>query len=490
MRRALIIAWLVAGCGFTPQDSFTGTRVGDGIAPWQDLGPVQICFGNEFIGPPATDAGGLCADRNTTQEPCISDDDCRSRESCVCGRCTVQYCTTNSDCGAGRVCSFAEKRCDRTCARDDDCPLSDICYAGTCRGQCETDADCQTGEVCNSVNRCITVACSTDGDCLNGESCRIQRVPRLAREPSVLARETRSEPRFTMWMELSNETQMDRRAIWRATSRDGVHYQIDPAQPVLEDGLVAGAPSVLRTPDGFGLYYELGDGEAIRYASSADGISFGAPSTVITGGALAAGVHGPSAVLLPSGQLALYYEAGDGASIDLAAGTLGQPLGAGSTVLTLDDVRDPPANPDDPAAQFWLEIQALRSPHALVTAAAAGPSLSLWFSAFGRESGDSQQFGETIPIDPNYSIGYAAAPDPEQPDQLVPWDFNPVLDRVEVFLDHRSELSPAAVQVTDPDGTPRDGYLLYYLDAQTSEARGATEIGRLGVAGNGTFPTR
>ena len=41
---------------------------------------------------------------------------------------------------------------------------------------------------------------------------------------------------------------------------------------------------------------------------------------------------------------------------------------------------------------------------------ADGPSLRLWYAAFGKESGDSVQFGEITPIPPNYSIGYAAAP--------------------------------------------------------------------------------
>ncbi|HUH02617.1 MAG TPA: hypothetical protein VML75_11545, partial [Kofleriaceae bacterium] len=282
--RTLLAIICVAGCGFGPQDDFTGQRAGDGIAPWADQGPVQICLGNEFIGPPDTDPGGLCASRNLAEAPCAGDGDCRSRETCVCGRCTVQYCTATSDCGDGRVCSFAEKRCDRTCANNDDCPLEDVCFNGTCRGQCEVDGDCQTGEVCNSVNRCITVACSDDPDCLGTERCFVQRVPRLAREPSVLARASASEPRFTMWLELANENLVDRRAIWRATSADGRRFQIDPASPVLEDGLVAAAPSVVRTPTGFGLYYEQGDGLAIRYASSANGIAFGAPSTVLTGG--------------------------------------------------------------------------------------------------------------------------------------------------------------------------------------------------------------
>lgn len=483
MRRAILCCLLV-GCGFGPEADSAGNLHGDGIAPWQDLGPVQICLGNEFIGPPTSEPGGLCADRNTTEAPCAGDDDCRSRETCVCGRCTIQYCTTNSDCGGGRVCSFAEKRCDRVCARDDDCPLEDVCFNGTCRGRCEVDADCQSGEVCNSTNRCITASCGVDGDCLAGERCRVQRVPRLAREPSVLARARADEPRFTMWLELSDETAIDRRSVWRAVSSDGVRYRIDPARPVLEDGLVAGAPSVVRADSGYGLYYEQGDGAAIRYASSSDGQSFAAPTTVLAGGAGTLAVHAPSAVVLPDGQVAVYYESGDGNRIELATGGVGGALGGATTVLDAGDVLDPPG--PGPAPQFWVDIDAVRSPHAALTAGPAGPSLRLWFSAFGRESGDSYQFGEVLPIPPNYSIGYAAA-DLAAPSALTIWSFNPVLDRVEVFLDHRSELSPSVVQVTDTDGTPRGGYLMYFLDALTDEARGPVDVGRLGVAGNGAY---
>src|SRR4051794_10097525 len=112
----------LAGCGFLGSDSFTGTRTGDGIAPWTQLGPAQLCLGNQYLGPPDAAPGGLCFDQNVTEERCTLDGDCRSREACVCGRCTVAYCASASDCGAERVCSFAEHRCDLACLSGDDCP--------------------------------------------------------------------------------------------------------------------------------------------------------------------------------------------------------------------------------------------------------------------------------------------------------------------------------------------------------------------------------
>lgn len=485
--RALVIAVLAlgAGCGFAPSDDFTGRRAGDGIAPWQDLGPVTMCIGNEFVGPPDSDPGGLCSLETVVEAPCLDDGDCRSRETCVCGRCTVQYCTALSDCRGGRTCSFSEARCDTPCGADDECADGEECFNSTCRGRCFTDDDCQTGEICNSQNRCATASCSDDGECLNGERCRVQRIGRVATEPTLLARAAPSEPAFSMWLEMSIGPQQDRRSIWRATSHDGQNFVIDPARAVLEDADMAHAPSVVRTPTGFAMYYEQGDGTQLRVATSSDGIEWSAPTTVLSGGAGPNAVRAPSAVVLPDGTVAVYYQAGDGDSVALATGSVGSSLSVTGPVMTPADVVDPPTM--DPSSQFWVEIASVRSPFAAITTSAAGePSLRMWFSAFGRESGDSVQFGEIIPIDPNYSLGYAAS-STDAPDALTVWPFNPILDDVNAFLDHRSEMSPALVQVASPDGIAGDGYLLYYLDVEAETDLGPFVVNRLRVAGNGEY---
>jgi len=469
--RTCLLALLV-GRGFAPQDSFTGQRVGDGIAPWADLGPVQVCLGNEFLGPPDSEPGGVCIPTSVVEQPCTTDNDCRSRETCVCGGCTIQYCTVNSDCSGGRLCSFGERRCDITCATDDDCSIDDVCFNNTCRGRCGDDGDCQTGEVCNSQNRCITVACSDNDGCLVGERCNLERVPRVATEPSVLAQARPGEPRFTMWLELSDVELQDQRAIWRAVSSDGVHYKVDPARPVLEDGNSAHAPSVIRNASGYTLYYHLGDGAEIRAASSPDGITFAAPSTVLAGGAGASAKRAPGAADLPDGSVVLYYEAGDGDGIGMARGEIGGALTEIGTVLTPTDLEDPPA--DAHAAQFWVGIEKVRSPLALATSGATGePSLRIWFSAFGTESADALQYGELLPIAPTYSLGYASA-SVAAPEQLTIWPYNPVVDRVVAFLEHRSELAPAVVQVVDSAQRPIGG-------------EGPVTLNRMSVAGNGSY---
>lgn len=474
----LALAALVAACGFLPEDDFTGKRVGDGIAPWTDLGPVQVCVGTEAMAPPANPPGGLCSSVNAGDAPCASDGDCRSRESCMCGRCTVAYCAASSDCSGGRVCTFTENRCDVECADAFDCAAGEECANGTCRGRCFIDEECQTGEVCSSESYCITVDCSADGDCQGGERCRIQRVPRQALEPSPMMGD--GAARIVMWLELADEGLLDRRRIWRAVSSDGRTFRIDPARPVLDDGLDTRAPSVVRTQGGFALYYEWNDGAEIRVATSVDGTSFGNPTTAIPGGVGAGAARAPAAVTLPDGSVAVYYQIGDGAAIGLATGAPGGALEVRPPVLTPAQATIAVSTRNAP---FWDPVVAVRSPTALVADGPGGPSVRLWFAGFGRESADASQFGEVEPIPPNHSIGYAAA-SIENLGALEPWPYGPVVDRVEAFLDHREELSPGLLRLGGDDA-----YLLYYVEAAPAmDAMGEAGpfvIGRLGVLGNG-----
>jgi hypothetical protein len=280
-----------------------------------------------------------------------------------------------------------------------------------------------------------------------------------------------------MWLELSDAVTQTRFAIHRAISDDGVRFRIDPAAPVIDDGDVARAPSAVRDGDDILLYWQRGDGEAIVGARSPDGVTFEAPVEVLAGGAGAAAVRAPGAVLLPDGSLALYHERGGGAGIALAVGPPLGPLAGRGTVLTPADVEDPPGAG---TTQFWVEIDALHSPSAVLAETVAGPVVRLYFTAFGRESADSVQFGVVEPIPPNFSVGYGVV-DPAAPGSVVLWPYNPVFDRVSAFLDHHGELGPSAVQVTDAGGVPLDQHLLYFVDG---EGDGSSTTG-LSVVGNG-----
>ncbi len=487
MRVFLLPLAICAACGFAPEADFTGKRAGDGIAPWQDLGPLQVCFGDDYLGAPDTPPGGFCTSINAPDQPCARDTDCGSREACICGHCSVAYCSAASDCSSGRTCSFSEHRCDVTCSVTEECAAGEDCFNGTCRGRCREDLDCQAGEVCNSQNFCAVAACSDNGNCLDGERCRVQRVPRLALEPVAVPIE--GAFKVALYLELADEFQIDHRRIYRATSVDGRIFRVDPAAPILDDGLDTRAPSVVKAADGWYLYYEWNQGLELRVARSLDGIAFGAPTTVLRGGTGGAALHAPAAVLMPDGTVAVYYQIGPGTAIGLATGPLGAPLTAQPPALLPRDVIVPATTPGAP---FWTDVTAIKSPHAAITDGADGPSLRLWFSAFGHESADSFQFGQVVPIPPNHSIGYARA-SLDAPGTLTAWPYGPVLDRVVAFLDHRQELAPSVVQLVR-DGAPDAAYLMYYVDAERDPALmgaptagDAMIVGHIGVLGNGDF---
>ena len=129
--RRLVLLSLVAGCGFATPPDFTGRRIGDGVGPWVDRGALEMCLGNDRVGPPASAPGGFCQPSTTPDEAlCTADADCRTRERCVCGRCTVEFCSTSDECGADHVCTFATHRCDLPCASSDQCPGEDSCVNG------------------------------------------------------------------------------------------------------------------------------------------------------------------------------------------------------------------------------------------------------------------------------------------------------------------------------------------------------------------------
>jgi hypothetical protein len=361
----------------------------------------------------------------------------------------VQYCTSNGECGPGRACSFGEKRCGRACKSTDECPgAGEICSGGICKGRCEADDDCQTGEVCGSNGRCVVATCSNDTGCRPEERCRIQRQPRATAQPAIVLAgpaDPVNTPPFVLYLEMADVANRTRE-IWRATSSDGFSFDFQPAAPVLTD---ARAPSVVRDASGTRLYVETLDGIAV--AEGPDGVIFDEPELVLAGD-----YHAPAAVRGPDGQTLVYLQEGDGTALLLWDGE------STDTVLLPTQVSDP---------QLWRNVSRVGSPSALVVTGSLGePTVYLWFDAFGAESGDSVQFGEVVPLPPNDSVGFAAAPF-AAPNIFSPYPYNPVFDRVVVFLEHRAERAPSVIAA--PGGRE---WLLYY-EGYSPEGTSADGIG-------------
>ena len=472
------------GCGFGPTDSFTGRRIGDGVAPYTDLGEVRICAGNDRLGPPTSLPGGYC-DRAQPGASCDADADCRSRERCVCGLCTVQFCTASAECGFGRVCSFVDNRCDRPCASRADCGNGESCINQVCRsGLCTADTQCQTGERCGTATprRCVVDPCDSDVACsmFPGRSCKVQRRPRTAREPTVLVLPGPGVKRpFLMFLALDEPGGVT--AIYRADSDDGQAFRLDPADravlaPAAEDANRVDAPSVVR--DGAGrltMYFESAGVAIARAQSSDDGRTWTGRTRVLTASASWEGtrVGAPAAAVAASGETLLFYEGGTGAGIGLAVAggaTASFTRSGDGRVLTAAQVTDP---------TLWRRVDLIASPAVELLPGArpgSGTAVRLWFAAHGEESAAAKKLGVLTPIPPNFSIGFASATFAGgRLSMLVPHPWNPVFDRIEGFLVHPSELSPAVVEA--PEG---ERYLLYYGRASVD----GTDYANLGVAEN------
>jgi hypothetical protein len=285
-------------------------------------------------------------------------------------------------------------------------------------------------------------------------------VPRQVLEPGPLAG---GGATLVLYLDVALPSAPAQRAIYRATSADGVHFRFDPETPVLDDPMGARAPTPVVDGDRVYLYFEQGDGVALRVASSADGIAFGAPTTVLVGTA-GMPVRAPAAVHV-GGRVVLYYQRADGTGIGLATGAREAMLADQGLVLAPADIE---VGSGDPGTAFWLQITRVQSPHAVL----AGNAIRVFFSAFGIESADAAKYGTSEPIPPNFSVGYAAAA-ATAPEMLTVWPYGPVFDNVDAFLEHREELSPAVIDAG------ADRFFMYYIDATPSE------LGRLGVLGSG-----
>lgn len=458
MLRALVLACVMFGCGLGPEpDSLGATSIG--IAPWRDLGPARVCLDRAGFAPPSSQPGGLCVPGASDPGRACSDSrECNSRESCVCGACTIAYCAAASDCDAPRICNFSEHRCDLPCSSNDQCDAMAECIGGLCRGRCASTADCQHGEFCDDAHVCYSDDCSTDADCLGLERCEIQRIPRQVVEPAS----ARRDDDVVLYLDVAIPGLLDQRAIWRAISSDGIHFRVDPPLPVLDDAASVRAPSVVIDRGITYVYFELGDGLELRVASSTDGITFSTPITLLAG----PDIHAPAAVHRDD-RVILYYERAG--AIGLATGPIASGLEDHGIALRPSDVQVGDGTPGTP---FWTPVTELASPQVVVAGPSGAESIRLWFAGLGQESAPGIKFGDPVVIPPNYSIGFAAAAVSE-PAALTVWPYGPVVDRVEAFLEHRDELAPSVVELPT-------GFRLYYVDASRAPGPDLT-LGRLGV---------
>ncbi|MFH2009702.1 MAG: hypothetical protein ABI333_24120 [bacterium] len=450
------------GCTMADEPLWSGSRLVSGVAPYKDLGGVEICVADHRLGTPDTDLAGFCVPNSAPpRERCAVDSDCQSRESCVCGYCTVKYCTRNDECGEGRVCDFTLSRCVGECEDDCDCQGPNArCDIGMCQQLCIVNAECQSGEICSlSRARCISVPCSDDSDCFDTEECVIQREPRWLTEPAV-APDVNGNLVVFFDMIHNGPFERPRHMIFRAVTVDGISWQVDPAAPVLEPPILGDyrAPTVVQGGGGFIMYVETGDGEGILRAFSADGRSwaFDPPDPVLVPEAAweEGRVRAPSVVVGPDGYPRLYYEVGDGAGIGLAVAqdALGVSFPGGSArqqILNAELVGND---------LLWRAVTRVRSPYVMLTYDYLGdPLYRMYFSARGYESTEGSSFGTTGQIPSNYSVGYAASLDGVI-FQVYP--YNPIFDRIypNTFVNHGSELAPAVVDLGDR-------FLLFYTAA-------------------------
>jgi hypothetical protein len=441
-KRALIVTLAVAaGCGFERESPYAGRRVPD-VAPWQDLGPLTVCGGGQRIVAPSLGNAGLCLPR-PDERSCSADADCKHRERCLCGLCSVAVCDSADECGppgGDFVCSFSDRRCDHACDTDAECAAGERCVPGrhVCRGLCSSTADCQRGESCqSSTGLCVITACAAGDEC-GGRACALQRIGALLAEPTPLFA---AGAAVDLWLERTDADAIPR--IWHGHG-DGTAFVLDDAP------LFAGAaPSAARLPDGsVALVFALG---VNLYATrSSDGIAWSAPTPALPN------ARQPSLVVLPDGTPLLYAIDPDG-NLTRFAGDANLVFDRPVSILTPADVRTP----------LWPDVDALASPFAeLYTEPDAGAPLRvrLWFAAHGTESAPSMQFGSPVPSAPDYSIGLAVSLDAAQ---FTIDAYGPVFERTTDFINHPSELDPAVVRLGER-------WLLYYRRAKPDGSAGET----------------
>jgi hypothetical protein len=443
---------LTAACGLAPQPDSDGVRVRDGVAPYGDQGSLQFCIGTQRL-LPNVEREGLCRADEQVPTDCVSNDDCSTPESCVCGQCMVQFCEATSDCRDGLVCAGRPKRCIPRCDTDDECGPYGVCNGGACETACWEQSDCPTGELC-LVGRCAAVGCGPDGpNCFTGETCLVQAAVGAVSGVSAVQSEdvsdTTADTRIVAFAEL--QTPAVPSAIVRFESVDGRRFVATPGQGVLPMGGATrySNPAVLRTPDGLYLFVEVDNGASIARALDASGAGTapGAFETLVTPAAWASEVHAPSAAYV-NGRVVLAVAGAP--SEGVAVGYLDASsfaLGAAPTLT--------PASFENP--ERFVGVSSLGSPDLRAERSSGGRNILRLYA---------DAHGTALPVGivdgsldvPTSSVVYAAAVVPDDGDALpfaIASD-NPTFGRVQNFAP-LEEYDPSVVQLGNT-------YLIYFAD--------------------------
>lgn len=445
---ALFFALLFSGCGLIGLYELDGDPVSDGIAPYTAGEPIKLCIGSHLLIDTSTPPG-LCEAEGREGGGCEFDRDCPSPESCVCGRCVVQFCASSSDCPEDAICAGSPRRCQARCEFDEECGEYGICEANACIFACLENEHCPNGELC-LAGRCRAIACGPSGsNCGPGERCVDQVYRGRAQHPAALSHEDGDEVSLFLEVHPLDEGISH---IFRFTSPDGVHFDAEPAAPldILPEGATSvSSPSAIYADDGsLELYYEIDDGAAI--ARAVDPVGLGVDFAEIEGTLLTPGEFGlgEGAIRAPSATLAfgrriLAYETRSG--IGIAVERDGRFEAATEPVLTAGDIEDP---------ESFTRVRSLRQPELVLDKGAGGRLiLRLYFTA----NGIAQAVNPGGKFDVrNDSIALAGAVLEED---LAAFDFqphprNPVFARIQNF----SPIDEGAPGITPWDG----GYLLYF----------------------------
>ncbi|MBI5512704.1 MAG: hypothetical protein HY909_02995 [Deltaproteobacteria bacterium] len=421
------------GCGLLGAPERASGRPDDGLGPFLELTPVELCEDGARWTSDGRPAAGFCA--QGSPRPCAGDGACGVDERCVCGRCTVARCGADGDCRAGELCDGDTRRCARPCVSAGDCGALNRCQGGVCVRSCGSPGQCSRGELCTSEGLCVALPCEDDGAC-GGDRCELQRVPRPARDPSVLL----DRGRWRLFVASPG------RGVVEASGSDGVRFRVEGTR--LEGAL--DGPSVVSGPFGLALAARRDDGvlvlsvapdgqrfgpvtELLRAQEAWEGSALRAPSLALAGGAVWLLYEG-------SGGLGLARLEGLGTATVTAQRMPSGPDGT-ARVLSVTEAEAPP---------FWRALGPLEGPSVVAEdpgEVSGTPLLRVYFSALGAATGASVV--DRVLRDPLRvaAVGVASGR-PGGRFRVSP--VNPVLSRVVGVGELRGALEPSVVRA--PDG--------------------------------------